>query len=132
MGNSESMWEPYRSSLYDRKPLDSGEAVRESIHDRARARRQPWSATQKQLGYVNGLLTKCFGTGDSGRVARHQFLEYVWGLPTSRGLSGSQASAIIDWARDPDGDGAHPAAAAEAWLVLKAWALDHGEEEMEL
>lgn len=121
---------PLIASLYDRKPLDSAEAVRESIHDRVRAKRQPWSATQKQLGYMNGLLAKCFGTGDAGTVARHQFLEQMFGTSSSKALNMGEASAVIDWVKDPDGDGPHPAAVAEGWTILKAWGEEHGQEKL--
>jgi hypothetical protein len=128
---------PLMASPYDRKALTDAAAIRDKIITAARNKDMrhgsiAWMATAPQLGLMNGLLGKCFGTDDAGMVARHEFLEQMFGNPSSKALSMGEASAVIDWVKDPDGDGPHPAAVAEAWLVLKAWGQEHGQMEMEL
>ena len=81
--------------------------------------------TEKQMGYMNGLLGKFLGGGESGDVARHQFLEYVFGNPSSKELTKADASAVIDWLTSGD-------AGAEAYAALEAWGADHGQMALPL
>lgn len=81
--------------------------------------------TDRQLGYLNGLLSQVLGSNDAGNVARHQFLEHVFGSPSSKALSKAEASALIDWLSQED-------RAAEIHAALKAWGEEHGQMEMEL
>ena len=81
--------------------------------------------TEKQMGYMNGLLGKLLGGGQSGDVARHQFLEYVFGNPSSKELTKADASAVIDWLTSGD-------AGAEAYAALEAWGADHGQMALPL
>lgn len=127
---------PLMASLYDRKALDNASAIRDKILGMARLKDQrhggiAWTVTGPQLGLMNGLLGKCFVATESD-VARHQFLEFVFGRSSSKTLSMGEASALIDWLKDADGPGPHPAGVADAWVVVKAWGEEHGQTEMEL
>jgi hypothetical protein len=88
-------------------------------------------ASDKQRGLICHLLGMALGTGDAGDVARHEFMEYVFSKRT-KALYRDEASALIDWLKDPHGPGPHPAAVAEAWLCVKAWGLKEGQLELEL
>jgi hypothetical protein len=89
------------------------------------------SITEKQIGYLNGLLSAIFGKDDAGTVARHQFLEYVFGVTSSKKLTKAEASALIDWAKPAlPQKGAHPTAVREGWMVLDAWGIQHGQLEL--
>ena len=126
-------------NLYDRKPMDQAYQVVKHLHEQAEkhARSQDKilraiPATDKQRGLLCHLLGMAFGTGEAGDVARHEFLEYVFGNPSSKALTLDQASVLIDWLRDPHGPGPHPAAVSECWTILRAWGAEHGQQEMEL
>ncbi len=69
-----------------------------------------------------------------GTVARHQFLEYVYGIRTSKALSMAQAGALIDWAVDKHypRSGPHVTAIKEGWIVVEAWGAEHGQLRLEV
>ena len=103
-----------------------GDDLRRDLRVVSGASRLEGSITEKQMGYMNGLLGKVFGGGQSGDIARHQFLEYVFGNSSSKALSKAEASAVIDWLTSSED------AATEAHAALTAWGAEHGQMEMQL
>ena len=88
--------------------------------------------TENQIGYLNGLLCDIFGKDELDERDRHAFLDYIYGVLTSKQLTKAQASALIEWAKDGDEGEVHPIARAEGQLVLHTYAQEHGQEEMPL
>jgi len=88
--------------------------------------------TENQIGYLNGLLCTIFGAGELDERDRHAFLDYIFGVLTSKQLTKAQASALIEWAKDGDEGEVHPIAKAEAQVVLRTYAQEHGQQEMPL
>lgn len=109
-------------------------ALKISLVNKAAKKKQRSPVSQAQLGLMNGLLGKIFGSDDSGNVARHQFLEYIFARASSKDLRPGEVSTMIDWAKgDKNPDGSyepHEIACKEANMVLTAWALEHGQEKL--
>jgi len=113
---------------------NDAESLKISLVNKAADKKQRTRPSQPQLGLMNGLLGKIFGSGDSGNVARHQFLEYIFARPSSKNLTKGEVSTVIDWAKgDKNPDGSyepHEIACKEANMVLNTWALEHGQESL--
>ena len=56
--------------------------------------------------------------------ARHDVLRYIIGVDSTKDLYKAEASALIDWCVDQDN------AQAEAARILKAMAIDAGQQEL--
>lgn len=81
--------------------------------------------TEKQLKYVRSLLCKAVPDEDK----RHRVLMYLVGKPSTTDLLRSEASALIDWLRGPDG-GLKGTAASELAACLAAALKEAGQLEL--
>jgi len=142
----------FGNDLYD-KERDNGKKAARSAPQPARGRTQAKDAvqlkgwlekkaegakklkgeiTENQIGYLNGLLCGIFGKDELDEHDRHAFLDYIFGVLTSKQLTKAQASALIEWAKDGDEGEVHPIARAEGQLVLRTYAQEHGQQELAL
>jgi len=113
--------------------FEDAQQLRASLQRRAEIKPMYGGITDKQIGFLNGLLSGMFGKDEGGTVARHQFLEYVFGVRSSKKLSMAQASVLIDWAKPAlPHKGPHPTATREGWMVVKAWGEEYGQLELEI
>lgn len=94
--------------------------LRKELAELAGESRLQGMATERQIGYLSSLLGQILGNGDSGTVARHQFLEHMFGSPSSKNLSKAEASVLIDWLTGGD-------RASEIYRALTDWGQEHGQ-----
>lgn len=93
-------------------------------------------ASKKQVGYAASMLGAVFGEGDQADVARHQFLEYTFGVKSTKELTAQQAHELIDWLKGDEGRSANgayvpsPAVEQQATQVLRAWGEEHGQQRL--
>lgn len=93
-------------------------------------------ATEPQVGYVASMMGSVFGTGQQANVARHQVLEYVFGVKSTKELTKGQAHALIDWLKTGEGrtfDGGwepSPGVVDQANALLRAWGEEHGQQRL--
>jgi len=110
----------------EREAAPDAETLRSWIHRRVEGK--GWDddriPSEKQLGLLNGLLSNIFGKDEMAERQRHQFLDYVFGILTSKELTLAQASVLIDWAKDPVTLKALPVAVAEGQMVVQAHEVD--------
>jgi hypothetical protein len=92
--------------------------------------------TEGQVGGVNGLLTDTVRNlpPDVHDQARHDVLNYLLGVTSSKALTKREASAIISWLKvDVDGQWDLNAwATAEVSGILEAVAVEQGQLAMEI
>jgi len=89
--------------------------------------------SEGQVGAVAGLLEKALASMSNGtRVsARHDILEYLYGVRTTGKLTNREASAIISWLRaDGEGWDINQWAVAETARCLQAFALEKGQQKL--
>lgn len=83
-----------------------------------------------QLGLMNGKLTEAGGGDDQFRKL---FLEYVWGVDTSKLLDRAQVQATLKWLLNPgDERTINPDAAKELALIARERLLAQGQKELPL
>ena len=89
--------------------------------------------TDKQVGFLAGLIGKALPNLDAGMKdkARHDILEYLIGVTSSKALMLREASALIGWLAGDDGE-VNQYAAAEVASVLQAVAVEAGQQELGL
>ena len=82
--------------------------------------------TEKQIPKVATDMGELFPNLDNKmrQKARHDVLRYIIGVDSTKDLYKAEASALIDWCVDQDN------AQAEAARILKAMALDAGQQEL--
>jgi len=105
----------------------TAEELREDLKQRVRETNWVGPATEKQVGYVCGLLGKIVGIGMPGDMARHQLLDFLFGKSSSKNLTKGEANALIDWLTDPE-----HSVSEEVYAALGAWGAEHGQMEMPL
>ena len=93
-------------------------------------------ATDKQVGYLASMLQTVFGNGEQADVARHQLLEHLFEVKSTKELTKGQASALIEWLKTDEGrtaNGAYepsPSVVEQANSALRAWGVEQGQLEM--
>lgn len=103
--------------------MRTADQIREDFRAAVQTSRLEGPITDNQRGYLCGLLGKVVGGGDSGDMARHQVLEYLFGKASSKALTKGEGSVVIDWLTDGGG--------AEVYEVLRGWGAERGQLEME-
>ena len=92
--------------------------------------------TEGQVGGVNGLLTDTVRNMPPGShdKARHDVLNYLLGVTSSKALTKREASAIIKWLKvDTDGEWEiNEWAKSEVARILEAVSIEQGQMQMEL
>lgn len=120
------------------RPL-SAEQIREVV--RKKAQWQDGSRlldgepiTEKQTGFVAGLMGKALPNLDSKLKdkARHEILNYLWGVASTSKLMKAEASATIDWLSEPGTYEVNQYATAEVAAILRELAIEAGQQEMPL
>lgn len=104
--------------------MRTGEELRDHLRAAVQSIDDNDAITDKQQGYVCGLLGKVLGGGESGDVARHQVLEFLFGVSSSKRLTKAQGSVLIEWLID--------GANGEVHEALDAWGAERGQLRMEL
>ena len=102
----------------------NGEDVRDAILTRKASSRLYGYPSKGKRGLMVGRLGDLLGRGDSGDVARHQFLEYVFDKKSSKELYSSECDAVLWWISNSGNP------FAEAQMVLTAWGEKHGQLEL--
>jgi len=122
------------------RPL-SAEAIRDTVRRKAHWQdgKRNVSAeplTEKQTGAVVGMMadaTKADGmTQAELDRARHSILAYLVGVDSTKALTKWEASAIIDWLKNGTPGELNQWARAECAAILKAAAIEAGQQELEL
>ena len=140
--NQEPQWEVVDAPISNGhpRPLDA-ETVRGTIRkksgwqDGSRFDGEP--ITEGQIKGVGGLMADAVKVdGMNQKIldkARHDVLYYLIGVTETAALTKREASAIISWLKE-DGDGweLNEYARTEAAAVLKALAIEAGQQEMDL
>lgn len=114
------------------RPL-SAEAVRETCRKRAgwvgsvRAMGKP--ITVQQLGALPMLMDNVMDGSPTADQDRHNVMQFLFGVTSTKDLTTAEASALIAWLKEP-GDGWEPNeyAQAEVAAVLNAWAIEAGQQ----
>lgn len=112
-----------------REAAPDAETLRGWIHERVKEKDLYGEISEPQIGLLNGLLTGIFGTDEMAERQRHQLLDFMFQVLSSKKLTKGQASALIDWAKDSVGNKPHPVAVAEGQMVVKAHEVDAGQAE---
>ena len=89
-------------------------------------------ASEKQARLVVSLMAAAL-PGMSGEVqnrARHDVLNYLFGIQSTADLRSHEASAVIDWLKAPDSWEPGPYAQAEVATILSQVATDAGQLEL--
>jgi len=121
------------------RPL-TAEQVRDACRKKAgwqsTVRHEGEPITESQQKALPGLMSKCLPnlSGDVQDKARHDVLDYVFGITSTRHLTKAEASALIAWLKSPEEDDWEPNehAITEVARVLEAVALDAGQQELPL
>lgn len=92
--------------------------------------------SEKQVKFVVSLLTSALESMPSNLQdkARHDVLDYLYGVDSTSKLMRAEASAIIDWLKDP-ADGSYKCneyATTEMARIIEAVAVANGQLGMEL
>ena len=92
-------------------------------------------ASDKQRGLVVGVLEECFGGMGNEKEKRASVTAYLFGVESSKDLTGGQVKAILDWLKPERGsDGMYRAceeACSEARKIVVARMKDMGQQSFE-
>jgi len=92
------------------------------------------AATEKQVKTVASLMSKALPNLDTDAQdhARHDVMNYLFGVTSTADLRSHEASALIDWLKADEGWEVGPYAQAEVAAILTATLKDAGQVEMAL
>lgn len=89
-----------------------------------------YAASPEQIGLMVGMMEEAFAVDGADKI-RHSCLYYLWGMDSSKNLSGAQVKATLDWlkpARDTTGGyKADPMAIRELHNVWEAAQIEAGQ-----
>ena len=92
--------------------------------------------TEGQIGGLAGLMTKALSgmPSDMTSKARHQVLEYLFGVTKTGNLTMQEARSSIDWLKVPEENNwaINEHATAEVARILQAVAVEAGQQELPL
>jgi len=90
--------------------------------------------TEKQVGLVASVLQKALDgiPNDLQDKARHDVLNYIVGVDSTKRLSKKEASAIIDWLVEPGTYDVNEYAQSECARIIEAVAVEAGQQELPL
>lgn len=117
--------------LKEREAAPDAETLRGWIHERVKEKDLYGEISEPQIGLLNGLLTGIFGSDEMAERQRHQLLDFMFQVLSSKKLTKGQASALIDWAKDSVGNKPHPVAVAEGQMVVTAHEVEAGQAEFQ-
>ena len=120
------------------RPLD-GPTVREVVRKKAGwqngSRLDGEPLTEGQIKSVGSLMAEAVKTQGMTQAlmdkARHDCLDYLFGVNETKALTKREASAIIDWLKEADSWDLNEYAKQEAANVLTALSIEAGQQEME-
>ena len=90
--------------------------------------------SDKQVQSIASLFAKAMPNldADTQDHARHDILNYLVGVTSTKSLMKAEGSALIDWLKADEGWEVGPYAQAEVAAILKATLKDAGQLEMEM